>query len=129
MDAFLAYPRVSPRIVVVDDDPSVRDALKFALELEGYSVFTFESAESLLPASEADEADCLVLDYRLPGRNGIELLDSLRARSIFAPAILMTTQPDRSLRESAARVKAPIIEKPLLGEALSAAIRSALGAG
>ena len=108
------------RVLLVDDDPAVRGSLKFALELEGFEVEDVASAELV---GEQD-ANCLVLDYRLPGMNGLQLLDLLRRRGSKAPAIIITSRPNRKVREQIAAAKATLIEKPLLCDALSGAIRA-----
>jgi FixJ family two-component response regulator len=107
------------RVLLVDDDPAVRGSLKFAFELEGFEVEDFASAELV----GAQDVNCLVLDYRLPGMNGLELLDLLRQRGSKAPAIIITSHPTRKVREQIAAAHATLIEKPLLCDALTGAIR------
>jgi two-component system, LuxR family, response regulator FixJ len=117
---------VAPRIVlVVEDDAALRNSLKFAFELEGYAVHTYASGSAILQDAGPPEPYCLVIDYRLPDMDGLELLQRLRARGIDAPAILITTGPSSSVRGAARRAGVHIIEKPLLGNALSEAIRNA----
>jgi FixJ family two-component response regulator len=110
-------------VFVVDDDPAVRSSLKFALELEGYDVRVFADAAQLLERSDNDAPGCLIIDYALPGLNGLELLRALRQRNVGAPAILITSHPKRPLRELAARAGMQIVEKPLLTDALTDEIR------
>lgn len=117
-----------PIIFVVDDDPAVRNSLKFALELEGYRVRLCADASALLGAADLPRSQCLVIDLKLPGTDGLDLLDELRRRNITAPAVLITSHPSRNVRERAARGGIPIIEKPLLGNALSDSIRHAVAA-
>jgi len=117
----------APRIMLVDDDPAVRASLRFSLELEGFDVATFASAEDFLASSHIVGSDCLVLDYHLPGIDGIELLELLRQRGVTLPAILITTTPSRRVRARAAALDAPLIEKPLLCDGLTAAIRDLCG--
>ncbi len=116
-----------PIVIVVDDDAAVCSSLKFSLELEGFAVRTYANGSELLGASELPAASCFVLDQKLPGMTGLEVLRQLRERSIAAPAILMTSHPTESVRRLAAVTGTPIIEKPLLGNALSEGIRSACG--
>jgi two-component system response regulator FixJ len=116
-------------ILVVDDDPAVCNALKFALELENYAVRTYASGAELLGEPALPPARCLVIDYRLPGMNGLELLARLRRLGIAAPAILITTNPGNALRVAAADAGTHIVEKPLLTNALSDAIRHAISLG
>lgn len=117
-----------PVVFVVDDDPGVRRALAFALDLEGFVVETFESGEALLRSDLPKAPGCLVLDERLPGVSGLDTLRQLRARAIDLPAILVTSHPSAPFREAAARAGAPILEKPLMGETLISAIQDLLGA-
>lgn len=112
-----------PIICVVDDDPDLLGALRFALEIDGYAVQAYASGEALLAESDRTRgAACLVLDYVLPGINGIELLDTLRRRGVISPAILITTHPGAMLRRRAANLGVRIVEKPLFGDELARAI-------
>lgn len=115
-----------PRILIVDDDAALRSALTFSLELEGFAVETFESGEALVARGSAPDRGCLVLDYHLPGMDGLALLDLLRGRGVALPALIITSLPTRSLAARAAAAGAAIIEKPLLCDALAAAIRAAV---
>lgn len=110
-------PPVPPRLVIVDDDPAVRHALAFALEIAGFRVSAYADAEAALQAADS-EWRCLILDQRLPGMSGLELLARLRAGGLAAPALLITTNPARDLRARAFAAGAEIIEKPLLDDAL-----------
>jgi two-component system response regulator FixJ len=115
-----------PIIFVVDDDPAVRNSLKFALELEGYLVRLCANAAALFGADELARSQCLVIDLKLPGMDGLDLLDELRRRQITVPAVLITSHPSRSIRERAARDGVQIVEKPLLGNVLVDCIRDAI---
>lgn len=113
---------VHPTVILVDDDAAVRESLQFAFELEGYLVEAHACAETLTGPRAFPSEGCLVLDYGLPGMDGLTLLKTLRARHIDLPAVLITTQPKRSLREAAHQAGVPIIEKPLLSDALLRAV-------
>jgi FixJ family two-component response regulator len=122
-------PDFAPRfVVVVDDDPAVCAALKFSMELEGYHVETCASGEQLLLRDLPKAGVCLVIDERLPGISGLSTLAQLRRRGVDVPAILITTNPKPDLRMNAAAAGAPIVEKPLIGDALLAAVREAFEA-
>lgn len=107
-----------PVVVIVDDDPAVRSSLAFSLQTEGFSVRSYASGAELLKDVPAARAGCLVIDYQLPGMNGLDLLAELRRRQVEAPAILITTHPSSAVRERAAVSGAALVEKPLLGDAL-----------
>lgn len=85
-----------PQIVLIDDDPLVRDSFARLLEADGYVAFCFASAEDFLDAAPQDSIDCLIVDHRLPGRTGAELLQQLRASRIRIPAIVLSGTVDES---------------------------------
>lgn len=114
-------------VLVIDDDPAVRNSLKFALEIEGFSVQLYPTAAELLDEDDLPASGCLVIDYNLPVMNGLDLLDLLRKRNIALPAILITTHPTAMIRDRAASAGVNLIEKPLLNDTLFQSIRSALG--
>jgi two-component system, LuxR family, response regulator FixJ len=113
-----------PRILLVDDDPSVREALAFSLGLEGFDVAAFASADELVGDARVAEADCLILDYRLVREDGLQALERLRGQGVKAPAIIMASTPPKAVRALAARAGATLVEKPLLCDGLTAAIRT-----
>lgn len=117
-------PTVKPIIIVVDDDPAVRDSLKFSLELEGLTVHTCDSGKSLLDHPQLKHAGCVVLDYKMPEMDGFEVLDRLGERQNQVPVILITGPVTVRIRERATRAGvAHILEKPLLDTALIDRIR------
>jgi FixJ family two-component response regulator len=116
-------------VLVVDDDPAVLSSLEFALQTEGFSVTTFASGHDLLQRRQMPARGCFVIDYYLPGMNGLEVALALRERNIDLPIILITTHPTRSLKQNAAAEGIEIVEKPLLGNTLSEAIRAAFQTG
>ena len=113
-------------VLVIDDDPAVRNSLKFALEVEGFAVRTYHAGADLLRESELPADGCLVVDYKLPEMNGLDLLVELRKRKIELPAILITTHPSGEVRRRAALAGVILIEKPLLNDTLFQGIRAAL---
>jgi two-component system response regulator FixJ len=68
----------APIVTVVDDDPAVCSSLKFSLESEGFGVHTFGGAAELLGARDFDACDCFVIDQRMAGTTGMELIARLR---------------------------------------------------
>ena len=119
--------KVRPVVLVIDDDPAVRNSLKFALEIEGFSVRLYPTGAELLDEKDIPESGCLLTDYHLPGMNGLDLLAKLRERNIRLPAILITTHPSATIRDRAALAGVRLIEKPLLSDTLFQGIRAALG--
>ena len=113
-------------VILVDDDPAVLGALQFALELEGFAVKAFREGREILSGERLPHAGCLVIDYNLPGMNGLDVVAALRSLRVTLPAILITTHPNAILRQRAAAQGLQIIEKPLLGDALTDAIRHLL---
>ncbi|HEY2179414.1 MAG TPA: response regulator [Caulobacteraceae bacterium] len=115
-------------LILVDDDAHVLASLKFAFEVEGFEVHAYCDAESLLAESDFQQRGCLVLDYKLPGINGLQLLKVLRSRGVTLPAVLITTpSPDVLSRAAAAGV--PVVDKPLLTNALLETVRRQLERG
>jgi FixJ family two-component response regulator len=116
-------------IVVVEDDPGMRDALRRVLSAGGFQVTIFASAEALLDAGLPPETACCVFDVRLPGASGLELQRVLASRGSAVPVIFMTAFDDSSVREAACRLgAAAYLMKPFGGRELVDAILAALGA-
>jgi two-component system, LuxR family, response regulator FixJ len=113
-------------VLVIDDDPAVRNSLKFALEVEGFAVRVYETGVALLAESDMPASGCLVADYNLPGMNGLDLLERLHERNIRWPAILITTHPTALIRNRAAAAGVRLIEKPLLNDTLFQWVHAAL---
>ena len=119
-------PTVPETVIVVDDDAAVRAALKFALEVEGFNVKLYDSPQAVL-AANLPSRGCLVVDYRMPAIDGIELVAELRRRNVALPAILISARVTKALRDLAARSGLTrVLEKPLTGTALVENIRGAL---
>jgi FixJ family two-component response regulator len=118
-----------PVVVVVDDDLAVCNSLKFSLELEGFAVRAYRSSAELFHAGNLDACNCFIIDQRLPAISGLELIAKLRDRHVLAPAILLTSNPNAALNERAAMAHIPIVEKPLLGNALVERIHEACSRG
>ena len=110
-------------VAVVDDDPAVRNSLKFSLETEGFSVRLYASGAELLKDAALADYGCLIVDQSMPAMSGLELIVRLRDRSIAVPVILTISKPSAALRQRAANAGVPIVEKPLLGNALVDEIR------
>ncbi|MDR3533872.1 MAG: response regulator [Rhodopila sp.] len=114
-------------VLIVDHDQAVRDALQFALRLEGLCVHVHSGGAALLADPDLSRAGCVVLDERMPQMDGFALLDNLQARNIALPAILLTSHATTMVkaRADAAGVRM-VLEKPLLGNVLIDNIRDIL---
>jgi FixJ family two-component response regulator len=95
-------PEKALTVFVVDDDESVRKALKRLLRVHGYHVITFESAEDFLGSGWLRTEGCIVLDMRLPGMSGPELYDKLASIEAVYPVIFMTAHDTPQWQEYAA---------------------------
>ena len=114
-------------VLIADDDGEVLNALRFALELEGYEVGVFDTGRGLLEAAIQGDAACLVIDQKLRDTTGLELILRLRACGVTTPSVLITTGLPAHLRARAATLAIPIVEKPLLTDALFTTIRRLIG--
>jgi len=117
---------MGPRILLVDEDAAVRESMTFALEVEGFDVASFASAEAALATPSAKPIACAVIDYRLPDKDGLALIVSLRRRHRSLPVIVVTGQPSQRLKAQVAAMHALLVEKPLLCGAVVETIRAAL---
>jgi two-component system response regulator FixJ len=119
-----------PTIYVVDDDAGVLGSLRFLLETDGFAVRTFRSSGALLAAPRSADADCFVIDYKMPDINGIDLVGHLRDRGITAPVILITGYPDGNIAVRAAEVGVRhVLLKPHIEESLIKRIREVIQEG
>jgi len=117
-------------VIVVDDDTSVRRALRRQLQILGFNVMDFQSAEEFL-ASESPTGDaCLLLDVYMPGMTGIELCRNLSASGRHLPTILISGRDDDQTRQMMRKAN-PIASllKPFDEKELLSAIRKALRSG
>lgn len=116
-----------PTVFVIDDQESVRHALGEMLSVFGFSVETYESADSFLRSIEQPRAGCVVADVRMPGTDGIELVCELGRRKVALPVVLISGHADIPMAVAAIRSGAEdFIEKPIDDAKLVAAINRAL---
>ncbi len=115
-------------VVVVEDDPGMREALQRVLSAGGFRVRVFPSAEALLAAGLPPETACCVFDVRLPGASGLELYRTLSARGSAVPVIFMTAFDDPAVRDEARRLgSAGYLIKPFGGRELVEALIAVVG--
>ncbi len=116
---------LEPAIFIVDDDPAVRDSLQQLLESIGFTVETYGSGESFLDREGSLDRACVLLDLKLPGLNGLEVLEILAAQHSDACVILITGHGGAATKARATRVgAAAMLEKPLRDELLLSTILS-----
>ncbi|BDG04203.1 response regulator transcription factor [Anaeromyxobacter oryzae] len=116
------------RIAIVDDDPSLREAVKGLLRSAGFHAETFASAEDALSSGRLSGADCLVLDIRMPGMSGFELQERLFASGALVPIVFVTAHGDEHTRRRALeRGAVDCLRKPFSDDALLDAIARAMG--
>ena len=117
------------RVLVVDDDEGMREAIESLLGAAGFATVTYASAEALLAGELIGEALCIVSDLKLPAMSGFDLLAELRTRESRPPVIMITAHDDPGVRSEAARLGAAgYLAKPFGGHALLAAIERVIGA-
>ena len=114
-------------ISVVDDDESVRDSTRTLLRSVGYKVATFESSELFLESGTLPDTDCLILDIRMPGMDGLELQRTLKVSDAHIPIIFVTAHGGRRNRQLAMDAGASdFFQKPFAASDLLGAIKTAL---
>lgn len=117
-------------IVVIDDDESVRDAMRALLRSAGHRVETFASAEAFLESGTVTETACLVLDVRMPGMDGPELQLRLSAGHSRIPIVFITAHAEKAVRERVMQAGAlEVLSKPFVPNALLSLVGAALDRG
>lgn len=114
-------------VVVVDDDEGVRDAMGMLLDTVGLSSQLYGSAQEFLDHLSEVSGGCLLLDIRMPGMSGLELLTELKKRALNLPVIFMTGHGDVAMAVDAMRLGAlDFIQKPFREQELLDRIHEAL---
>lgn len=120
----------TPVISIVDDDESVRTAMKDMVESFGYAVVAFASGTEFLSSDRLRDSACLIADVRMPGMNGLGLQQRLIMSGNLIPIIFLTAFPDEKARDRAIKAGAiAYLSKPPSRSELLAHIRSALASG
>ena len=115
------------KLAYIEDDTDARTIFARRLSAEGLACDTFDSAEEFLKVATPGGYDLLIVDIRLPERNGVELLKELRARNVFTPAILITAFNSRTYAHQALNASASyLLEKPFSVAALIGVVRKIL---
>ncbi|MBK4997444.1 sigma-54-dependent Fis family transcriptional regulator [Pseudomonas sp. S37] len=115
------------QVILVDDDPHLRQALSQTLDLAGLKVVALADAQGLAERIEADWPGVVVSDIRMPGIDGLQLLEQLHGRDSELPVLLITGHGDVPLAVQAMRAGAyDFLEKPFATDALLDSVRRAL---
>jgi two-component system, LuxR family, response regulator FixJ len=113
-------------VFIVDDDESVRASLRLLVESAGHRAVTFASAEEFLQSGFMKDADCLILDIRMPGMGGFELQECLATSEPRIPVIFVTGHDRLGMEENAMKLGAiAYLRKPFDGQSLLDAIQRA----
>ena len=118
---------VAEMVFVIDDDESIREALKSLIRSVGLSVETFASAQEFLQSPRPDVPSCLILDVRMPGLSGLDLQRDLTEANIHIPIIFITGHGDIPMSVQAMKAGAiEFLTKPFRDQDLLDAIQQAL---
>jgi two-component system, OmpR family, alkaline phosphatase synthesis response regulator PhoP len=115
------------RLLLIEDDATLRQALSFSLVREGYEVATAADGESALDAARNERVDLILLDVMLPGMSGVEVLRVLRRDGVTTPVIILSAKGDEIDRVVGLKVGADdYIAKPFSRPELLARIEAVL---
>jgi len=104
--------RPGKRILLVDDDPTVRDSLKDVLLAEGYLIIPAEDGQQALDLANKSAVDLVLLDLNMPLKNGWDTFDQLTREHPFIPVIIVTARPNQLFTALGAGAGA-LLEKPM----------------
>src|SRR5882757_2966744 len=115
------------RILVIDDEAAIRDSLRMTLEYEGYEFLGAATGQEGLALAERDAPDLVLLDVKMPGMDGIEVLERLRNMNEAVPVIVVSGHGTISTAVEATKKGAfDFIEKPFASERVLVSLRNAL---
>lgn len=116
-----------PTVYIVDDDPDMRDSLRWLLKTVGLRSVTFSSAGEFLQRFSGEGPACLVLDVRMPGTSGLDLFEEMNARGLRMPVLFITAYADVPMAVRAMKSGAvEFLEKPFNGQVLLEKIQRAV---
>jgi len=118
----------TPIVTIVDDDESVREALKGFIQSIGFRADVFPSAEDFLASNNLDKTSCIIIDVHMPVMTGLELQCRLNSSDCRIPMIFVTAHDDPVVRIQALKAGAvDFLSKSFNAEVLLSAIHAALG--
>ena len=113
-------------VAIIEDDPRVRVSLADLLQSASIAALTYSSAEEFLQSGDPKKISCLISDVRLPGMNGVELLQKMKHKQPELPIVLITGHRDRGVRERALQAgAAAFFYKPFSDLELLGALKAA----
>jgi DNA-binding NtrC family response regulator len=116
-----------PRILIVDDEESMRRFLSILLEREGYQVTVVPDGDAALSSMEQQSYDVVVTDVRMPGMDGISLLENIKSRWSETPVVILTAfGGDAAAKDAAAKGAFQFVEKKAKNEEITLVIRNAM---
>src|SRR5216117_3974492 len=116
-----------PRILVIDDEAAIRDSLRMMLEYEGYDFLGAATGQEGLALAEREAPDLVLLDVKMPGMDGLEVLDRVRAINEVLPVIVISGHGTIGTAVEATKKGAfDFIEKPFATESVLVSLRNAL---
>lgn len=121
---------MSKRVLLIEDEPNIIEAISFILNRDGWSVSTHANGETAMDAVQRHTPDALVLDVMLPGRSGYEILQDLRADPATAdiPVLMLTARGQKKDRDLADRLGATrFMTKPFSNAEVLSVLREITG--
>src|ERR671923_2865249 len=115
------------RILVIDDEAAIRDSLRMTLEYEGYEFIGAATGQEGLSLAEREAPDLVLLDVKMPGMDGLEVLDRLRAMNESLPVVVISGHGTIGTAVEATKKGAfDFIEKPFASDRVLLTVRNAL---
>ncbi len=127
MGQMLPFVIANAPVVVVDDDPSVRDALLLLLRLDGFEAKAFADGESFFESLQSSMPACVILDLQLPGSSGLAVLRQLADMRFASPVFVISGHSDIAMAVEAMKLGAvDFLEKPFSAGAMIDRVRDAV---
>jgi two-component system response regulator DctR len=119
--------RTLRKVGIVDDDDALRDSLSVLLRFRDYDVQEFKTGESFIENGLDNNLECLILDLKMPGMGGLQVLETCQKKNFLAPVIIVTAFGEVSSAKEALKSGAfDFLEKPIDGEEMLQLIQNAL---